>query len=250
MGRAVTDAIVEETQVAPGMQVLDVACGTGEPAISLAALMNGKGSVTGVDISPAPLKLAEQRAAERALTNVSFQQADAQQLPFPDQSFDRITCRMGVMFFADVALALREMWRVLKPGGRVVLLAWGPMEQPYFETTVGTILRLLPELRLPASATAIFKFGQQDVLAEALRNAGFSHAEDHLRTVPWHWPGTPEEVWAYFQELTIPFKPLMEAIPPARRAEVDAAVLREIGRFYDGTAVKFHAIILLASAQR
>ncbi len=249
MGRAMTEAIVEEAQVAAGMQVLDVACGTGEPAISLAARANSA-AVTGIDISPAPLKIAAQRAAERGRTNVRFQQADAQQLPFLNESFDLLTCRLGVMFFADAGRAFGEMQRVLKPGGRAVLLAWGPMQQPYFETTIGTILRLLPELQLPASGAAMFKFAQQGALAEALRRAGFARAEDHQRTVPWHWPGTPEEVWSYFQEVTVPFKPLFERIPAERRAEVDAAVLHEIGLYYDGATVKFPAIIVLATARR
>jgi ubiquinone/menaquinone biosynthesis C-methylase UbiE len=87
MGSDMTRAIVEAAQVQPGMRVLDVACGTGEPAISLATLLAGSGEVVGVDISPAPLKIAEERAAQRNLTNAIFKQADAHHLPFADNSF-------------------------------------------------------------------------------------------------------------------------------------------------------------------
>src|SRR6476619_4212963 len=102
MGSDMTRAIVEAAQVRPGMRVLDIACGTGEPAISLAALLGGEGDIVGVDISPAPLKIAEERAIQRGLTNATFQQADAHHLPFPCNSFDRITSRLGVMFFSDL----------------------------------------------------------------------------------------------------------------------------------------------------
>jgi ubiquinone/menaquinone biosynthesis C-methylase UbiE len=250
MGRHMTEAIVAEAKVEPGVRVLDVACGTGEPAISIALLLNGTGLVFGVDISPEPLKIAEKRARERGLVNVRFQQADVHSLPFAGASFDRVTCRLGIMFFSDLARALSEIHRVLKPGGRVALLAWGPMEQPYFESTIGAILRMVPGSALPASGRQMFKFGEAGVLAAALQAAGFRAIEEEFRVVPWSWPGTPEEVWDYFQEVTIPFRPLIDAIPGEQRRSVNAEVLRAIGPYYDGVQVNFTATICLASASR
>ncbi|HYH00126.1 MAG TPA: class I SAM-dependent methyltransferase [Terriglobales bacterium] len=250
MGRAMTEAIVAEVQVEPGMAVLDIACGTGEPAISIATRLNGSGKVVGCDISPGPLKIAEQRASERGLANVEFVPADVHALPFADASFDRITCRLGVMFFADPARAFRELHRVLKPGARLTILAWGPMQQPYFETTVGTILAHVPGATVPPSGAAMFKYGQPGTLSSALRAAGFAHAKDRLAHVPWNWPGTPQEFWEYFQEVTVPFKPMFDAIPPDRRDHVNHAVLEALSRRYSDEEVKFDAVIVLASAIR
>src|SRR5215472_9958633 len=87
MGSHLTEAIVAAARVEPGMRVLDIACGTGEPSISIATLLRGSGDVTGVDISPEPLKIADERAKEGGLTNIRFQQGDAHTLPFADQSF-------------------------------------------------------------------------------------------------------------------------------------------------------------------
>jgi ubiquinone/menaquinone biosynthesis C-methylase UbiE len=250
MGRAMTEAIVAEARVERGMHVLDVAYGTGEPAISIASLLDGTGRVVATDISEGPLKVGEQRARERGLTNIEFVPADVHQLPFCDGEFHRATSRLGVMFFQDLPRALREIRRVLKPEGRVSLLAWGAMQQPYFETTLGTILRLLPEVTMPPSGTKMFQFGQPNTLSAALRDAGFERVEEATSQVPWNWPGTAEDLWEWFQEVTIPFKPLFEAIPTGRRGEVNAEVQAALSRYYNNNQVRFAASIVLASAIR
>lgn len=247
MGREMTVAVVRAARVEPNMRVLDVACGTGEPAISIAIQLNGTGEVVATDISSGPLEVGEGRAKERGLTNIRFQQGDVHRLPFDDASFDRITCRLGVMFFSDLPRALREMRRVLRPGGMTVLLAWGKMQQPYFETTIGTILRTVPGLALPKSGAAMCKFGEAGELGDTMRAAGFDTVREDFTRVPWNWPDTPEELWEYFREVTIPFKPLFEAVPPERRAEVDAAVLQQLRERYRDGEVKFEAEILIAS---
>jgi ubiquinone/menaquinone biosynthesis C-methylase UbiE len=248
MGNDMTRAIVEAAQVQPGMRALDIACGAGEPAISIAQLLVGGGDVVGIDISPSPLKIAAERATQRGLSNVTFQQADAHQLPFADNSFDRITSRLGVMFFSDLPRALNEMRRVLKPAGRAILLVWGSMDQPYFQTTIGTILRMLPAAIVPESGRKMFALGNNGVLSHALRQAGFSQAEEELVTVPWTWMGTPEEVWEYFQDVTVPFASFLQSIPAERRDEIDAEVVKAISRYYDGTSIKFTATVNIAIA--
>lgn len=248
MGSHLTEAIVEAARVEPGMRVLDIACGTGEPSISIATLLRGSGDVAGIDISPEPLKIAEERAKERGLTNVKFQQGDAHVLPFADESFHRITSRLGAMFFAEPQRAFLEMWRVLKPGGTATLLVWGPMDQPYFHTTIGTVLKLMPGSAIPAEGLKVFSFAEAGALASALREAKFVRADEQFFTLPFPWPGTPEEVWEYFQNVAVPFAPVFESIPTARRAEVDQEVLREIGSYYDGQTVKFTATVNITIA--
>ncbi|MGA2989971.1 MAG: methyltransferase domain-containing protein [Candidatus Korobacteraceae bacterium] len=249
IGSQVTKAIVEEARIVPGLRVLDVACGSGEPAISIAALLQGSGQVVGIDISAQPLQVARERASRRGLDNVEFLQADIHQLPFPDGSFDRAVSRFGVMFFSDLPRALRELHRVLKPGGRTSHLAWGSMRQPYFETTVGVVLEMLPELSLPASGRGMFQFGEPGTLTARLQEAGFTGIEEKVEKVPWNWPGTPEELWAYFQDVTIPLKPVLQAIP-ADRQDIHRVVLDALRARYDGQQVKFDAAIVLASGRR
>lgn len=250
MGRAMTDAIVTEARIVPHLRVLDVASGTGEPAISIATALDGTGFVTATDISAEPLGVGEQRARERDLKNIRFVVADVHALPFPDASFERVTSRLGVMFFADIAKALSEIHRVLNDKGRVSLLAWGPIEQPYFDATIGNILRLCPDLAAPKPALGMFKFGPHGILTKALAEAGFQHIDERQCEIAWNWPGTPEDLWAYFQEVTVPFKPLFQAIPPQQRMEVDRVVLRDLNLRYDGASVNFNAHVTLVSATK
>jgi ubiquinone/menaquinone biosynthesis C-methylase UbiE len=246
MGTAVTEAIVEAAAVVPGLKVLDVACGSGEPSISIAALLKGTGQVVGLDMASAPLEVARERARKRGLDNVEFLQGDVHAPQFEDESFDRVTSRLGVMFFGDLRKALSELRRVLKPGGRVALLAWGTMEQPYFDLTIGAVRRVHPKLEVPTSARQMFKFGVPGTLAAALREAGFSAAEDHVRSLRWDWHGTPEEMWDYFRGVTVPFRALLEKV--AGDAEVDRAVLAALKERFDGEYVKIDAQMAIATA--
>lgn len=250
MGSAVTEAIVAAAKIEPGLRVLDIACGTGEPAISIATLLAESGEVVGVDISGAPLEIARQRAEQRGMKNTRFEQADVHHLPFEDDSFDRVTSRLGIMFFADLPNALREMHRVLKPGGRITLLAWGVMGQPYFSSTIGTLLRQMPGSDMPEAARKMFAFGQPGLLPGKLRVAGFSAVQESFVTVPWTWPGTAGEAWDYFKEVTVPFAPLLNSVPPERRAEVDVAVVKAISEYAQGDEIRFTAKVNITTAEK
>src|SRR3981081_2218895 len=96
--RPPTEALLAAIGIRPGMHVLDVATGTGEPALSIVPLLGPQGHVTATDFMPAMVAYAEAKAKREGLPNISFKVADAADLPFPDAQFDVITCRMGVMF--------------------------------------------------------------------------------------------------------------------------------------------------------
>jgi SAM-dependent methyltransferase len=249
MGKAVTQALVEYAQPQPGMQVLDLASGTGEPGISIAMRVGPNGHVTALDLSADLLEIAEGRARQRNLTNFSTHQGDAHELPFGDQSFDLITCRLGVMFFAQVHQALRECRRVLKPGGRACFLAWGPFQQPYWSSTMGIVHRHIGGPLLAPGAPDMFRFAEPESLSAAMREAGLSKIQEESRTLPWNWPGSAEEVWEYAQAVSTPFRPLLERVPPEKRDGINADVLSAIRTRVEGDTVKFAALMVLASGQ-
>lgn len=112
--------------VIAGDGVLDVGCGTGIVARECARRVGSEGSVSGLDISEAMLAVAR-----RSAPGIDWYQGDAEELPFPDESFDRVVSQLALMFFADREKAISEMWRVLRPGGTLAVAVQGSIPPAY-----------------------------------------------------------------------------------------------------------------------
>jgi len=249
LGSAVTEALVEYALPQPGMKVLDLACGTGEPGISLAQRVGPEGHVTAVDLSSDLLELAGQRAKSKGLANFSTQQADAHKLPFADKSYDLAACRFGVMFFADVEQALTELRRVLRVGARACFAAWGPIEQPYWQTTMEIVHRHAGGTMLEPGGSDPFRFSRTGSLTEVLQSAGFQEIEESVRKLPWTWPGEAEEVFEYICSLTAPFRAMLERVPQDRWPAIRAQAKEAIERYRVGDEVRFGAEVVFASGK-
>lgn len=127
--------LLDAAQVRPGQRVLDVACGTGVVARHAADRVGGDGAVTGVDLNEAMLAVAR-----RVRPGITWRQGDAADLPFPDASFDVVTCQMALMFFPDPERAVAEMARVAAPGGVVAVdVPAGLSEQQAFAAFVDMV---------------------------------------------------------------------------------------------------------------
>ncbi len=250
MGRDVTEALVDYSNPQPGMQILDLASGTGEPAITLAGRIGGSGQVTALDLSPDLLAIAAQRARQRGFDHVVTRQGDAHDLPFPDNQFDLATSRFGVMFFADVDRALRELHRVLKPGARACFAAWGSKDQPYFSSSIGIVHRHVGGSLLAPGGPDPFRFSALGSLTDALQRAGFANLHEETRTIPWTWPGSAEEVWEQQQAVATPFLPLLKRVPADSWPAINAEVHQAIRRYEEQGAIRFTATIVLASGQK
>lgn len=121
--------IITEVKILPGEKLLDLASGTGNPAISIANSMNGIGEVFCTDLTEKMLHSARHRAEDLNLDIVKFIAADMASLPFADNKFDAITCRFGAMFSDDKVSISLESHRTLKKGGRVAYIVWGSYDE-------------------------------------------------------------------------------------------------------------------------
>jgi ubiquinone/menaquinone biosynthesis C-methylase UbiE len=249
LGNAVTETLVKYSRPLPGMNILDLASGTGEPGISLALRVGPQGSVTAVDQSSELLDIAAARARAKNLSNFTIQQSDAHQLPFTDHSFDLATCRFGVMFFSDATRALAELRRVLKGGARACFAAWGPIEQPYWQTTMKIVHRHVGGHMLQPGASDPFRFSAVGSLSKTLSDSGFHEVEESTQNLAWTWPGDAEEIFEYACAVAAPFRPMLERVRdeewPAIRAEAKAA----INRYRVGDEIRFGAHVVLASGK-
>ncbi|KAF2506741.1 class I SAM-dependent methyltransferase [Flavobacterium zhairuonense] len=155
--------------------ILDIASGTGEPGLTIAAkLTDGKIILT--DLADDMLKIARENAALRGIKNVQTMTCDVCELPFPDNTFDAISCRFGFMFFPDMELAAKEMVRVLKPGGRIATAVWnGPEKNFWITATMGTISRNLELPPPPSGSPGMFRCAKDGFISDLFTKAGLKN---------------------------------------------------------------------------
>jgi ubiquinone/menaquinone biosynthesis C-methylase UbiE len=181
----------------PGLRVLDVACGDGEPALSLARAVAPTGRVVAIDLSERMIGVSCERASEARVTNVDFQVMDAEKLTLPAASFDLVTCRFGLQIVTDPDSAIREMHRVLKPGGRLVATVWGPGERcPALHTIIEPMLEFAEPDETGYLPTP-YEMGGDGELVKILGAAGFDDAREERFTHDWEFAS--EE--AYFHNV-------------------------------------------------
>lgn len=228
--------LIEAAGIAAGQRVLDLASGTGEPALSIAAVVGPEGHVTASDLVPQMLAGARRRAAEKGLDNMSFQVADMQALPFAEASFERVTCRLGLMYVPEPVKALTEVRRVLKGGGRAAFLVWGRLEENDQFVVLEEVLR--DELGIaphegPFTPT---RFGEAGALEARFREAGFARAEERvLRFNPRIDPST--RFWRAQVALRLGDK--LTRLDTETAARLDEAMARAFEPYRDGERISF-----------
>jgi len=153
-----------------GERVLDVATGTGVAALMAAERVGPEGEVVATDISERMVEQARAHAAARAMANVRCERADAEELPYPDATFDAAACVLGLMYPADSGRAISEMQRVLKPGGRAAVCVWGRREHcGWAEIFPITDARVQSDV-----CPMFFQLGLPGALSYAFERAGFT----------------------------------------------------------------------------
>ena len=184
---------IELSGVRKGHAVLDIAGGTGDLAARFSRIVGESGRVVLADINDSMLRVGRDRLLDKGVQgNLQFVQGDAQYLPFPDDSFDCVTIAFGLRNVTDKALALRSMLRVLKPGGRLLVLEFSKPENQLLSKAYDTYsFRVLPFMgRLVANdsdsyqylAESIRMHPDQETLRDMMEDAGFTRCEYHNMT--------------------------------------------------------------------
>jgi SAM-dependent methyltransferase len=244
----VGDRLIELLALRTGDRVLDVACGTGEPGLSIARRFGPAVTVTGVDSAEAMVERARATAAQQSLAAATFRVMSAEQLDVPDAAVDRVVCRFGVMLFNDPVAGAREMWRVLKPGGRATIAVWGPLTQL---TSVHAVWRLLSDYLPPGDLPPeprMVALGAPGALDRVLTEAGWSGVRIEAFTVTYRFP-TPLDYWDLSADSPL-WKDLLAKLSCHALVAFKARALAEIARFRDGDVIALPNQALLAVADK
>jgi len=170
------DDLAQRVQVMSGMRLLEIACGTGIVTRRLGDRLRGHGSIVATDLNEAMIThgRAQMPAGNE---HVEWQPADATKLPFPDQSFDVLVCQFGLMFFPDKAASIREVFRVLKPGGHYLFSVWDAMARnPLARIAHETVGRFFPA-DPPLFYSVPCSLHDPAPIREMLAEAGFGQIE-------------------------------------------------------------------------
>jgi SAM-dependent methyltransferase len=178
--------------------VLDVGCGTGQTTRDAATAVTPQGAALGVDLSSQMIALARRLALEHGVTTARFLQADAQVHPFSAGEFDACISRTGAMFFGDPVAAFANLARALRPGGRLVLLAWQGIEPNEWLRELAGAMVVGRELPLPSpTAPGPFALSDADRVRTILGAAGFTALEFDGVAAPMWWGSDAADAYGF-----------------------------------------------------
>lgn len=195
------EAMIKALSIKSNDIVLDIASGTGEPAFTIAAIAKN-GQVYAIDLSEEMLSIARTYADKLDISNIEFKAADVSELPFKSNFFDKISCRMGFMFFPDMQLAANEMFRVCKNDGKLAISVWDVPEKNDWSTTMTKALSKHIELPKPSTDTpGMFRCAKPGLVKELFENAGFKNLKEETISGKVDF-GTSQNYWLNRTEMS------------------------------------------------
>jgi ubiquinone/menaquinone biosynthesis C-methylase UbiE len=245
-GRAARDLVVDRARLAPGLRVLDIGSAHGEPGLAIAEAVGPKGHVTLVDLAPDLLDIAARRPRDAGLRHVATRVADVHDLPFEPGTFDRVTSRLAAMYFADPPTAFAETRRVLAPGGRVVFLVWGSVDQPMFSDIIGRLFKYVAPPDADGSPSP-FAYSRAGTLAAALTAAGFVDVAEEPATLPTAFPGPPSRWWEWIVDTGAPLQTWLASLSPDDEQRAVAEILDALSPYDDGQFVRVPIEVIVAT---
>lgn len=248
--RPVMDWLLRHARVDAGMRVLDIACGTGQPAILAAEKVRPGGRVVGIDNDPEMLAACSRLARQAGVDNLELAQMDMHALNFPEASFDAVTFGFALMFARDPVKVMLEIRRVLKPGGRFALAVWDdPKRNSFLTVTLDALDALGPRPAPDPKAPGPFRLAANGELQSVVRAAGFS--DFTIEAVSMNLEvATPDEQWGMTLDMSSALRNALADKSDEDVAKVKAAMCEALGSHMHEGRVRLQATPLCATAMR
>ncbi|MBW7882618.1 MAG: methyltransferase domain-containing protein [Caldilineaceae bacterium] len=244
IGAPLAHDLIRIAALRPGERVLDVACGTGVVARLAAQAAGAPGSVAGLDITPGMLAVA--RKTTPPAMAIDWHEASAEAMPLPDASFDAVLCQMGLQFVPDKDAALREMRRVLAPGGRLILNVPGPTPQLF--AIMGEALARHIGAGAAGFVNHVFSLHDTAELRKLINGAGFRDVSVQGMSKTLRLPAPAEFLWQYVY--STPLAGAVAQVNDERRSALERDVVTKWQDFVKNDALEFQVRIVVATARK
>lgn len=247
MFQPITQALIDDAGIVAGQSILDVAGGSGEPSLTISKRVGPTGSVICTDVVAEMVNLAQSEARQKGLTNIEFRQCAADALPFENDSFDVVVCRLGAMFFPDPLAAMREMLRVAQSPGVIALAVWGKSElNPFFSLSTDALERQ-PGASAPADrdAPGAFRFAEPGSLARILQQAGAIEVRERLLEFQIVAPFTPKQFWEMRAETSGTLRAKLASLSQQQRDLVAQEVEKAAREFFSNNQMSLPAQVII-----
>lgn len=251
MSQGVTEKLIQMAEVKPDQNVLDIATGIGEPALTVARKVGDNGSVIATDQSPEMLSLARRRADAAGITNVTFLEIDAENMDFEEDDFDAVVCRWGLMFMPNLDIVLSSIRRFITPGGKFATSVWDvPAKIPFFSLAVH-ILQEMFQVSPPPPGTPTVSGLADGVIEEKMAKAGFKNIQTVALTLKFEMAKADDYV-QMMKDIAAPLNAMLANQKPEQRDLFWKTLADTAAQKYPGSngGVLIPSVSLCVSAER
>jgi len=239
------------TRIGVGHNVLDIGGGSGEPSLTISGIVGPTGSVMYTDPAAGMVESAQAEAGRRGLTNIQFRQCSANDLPFPDKTFDLAVGRLSAMFFVDPVRGIREALRVVRNDGAASFAVWGPEEaNPFFSTLNDVFDRFVDVSTQDPDAPDAFRFAAPGKLAGILKNAGAEIIIERQLDFQIEAAMSFEQFWRLRTEMSESLRAKMAGLTPAQLPIIKQTAADAAQRYFMSGKMSFPAEALIVSGRK
>lgn len=242
--------LVADARLQPGLRVLDLGSGTGYPALLAGDVVGSEGSVVGIDLAESMLAVATRKAKALGMQHVTFRTGDVTTLPFDAGSFDAVISRFCLMFLPEIPKALKEILRVLKPGGYVAAAVWSaPEKNPFIRIPMDVIKTITPLPPPDPEAPGIFRLAKPGDLAGMMERAGLALLSDDEFTAEVTY-ATAEEFFRSMMDIAAPIQNLFATLTPEQKTEAEQGIVKAVKEYRRQQGVALPIAVRIVSARK